>query len=162
MLIPAIARKDELEQLYAEHLYDKDMFFYNGYPYCNTMPEFIPRENIYKRAIVDNKTSRVIGYFTYMIETNSDNVCSFGLYSFDRGNPLIGIDVYRKMKELIKNHRRIEWRMIGDNPVEKYYDKLCDRFNGHKVILFDVVKDNEGNYHNECIYEIVKPRWLYE
>lgn len=154
MLIPAIARKAELEQLFAEHIYDDDMFLYNGYPHCNSIPDLTPEENLYRWAIVDS--NKVIGYFTYYIETNSDNVCSFGLYSFDKGNPLIGIDVYRKMKELAKDHRRIEWRMIGGNPVKKHYDRFLKRMNGRKVMLKEVVKDTHGRYHNEYIYEIVR------
>ena len=154
MLVPAIARKAELEQLFAEHIYDDDMFLYNGYPHCNTIPDFSPKENIYRWAIADG--DKIIGYFTYYIETNSDNVCSFGLYSFDKGNPLIGIDVYRKMKALVKTHRRIEWRMIGGNPVKKHYDKFLKRMNGRKVMLKKVVKDMHGRYHNEYIYEIVR------
>lgn len=154
MLVPAIARKAELEQLFAEHIYDDDMFLYNGYPHCNSIPDLTLKENIYRWAIVDS--NKVIGYFTYYIETNSDNVCSFGLYSFDKGNPLIGIDVYRQMKALVKTHRRIEWRMIGGNPVKKHYDRFLKRMNGRKVLLKKVVKDMHGRYHNEYIYEIVR------
>ena len=159
MLVPAISKKQELEQLFAEHLYDDDMFLYNGCPHCNMIPELTPKENIYRWAIVEKygyPLEKVIGYFTYYIDTSNDNVCSFGFYSFDKGNPRIGIDVYRKMKELAKDHRRIEWRMIGGNPVEKHYDKLCKHFHGNKVILHNVVKDRKGNYHNEAIYEIIK------
>ena len=159
MLVPAISKKQELEQLFAEHLYDDDMFLYNGYPHCNMIPELTPKENIYRWAIIEKygyPLEKVIGYFTYYIEPNSDNVCSFGLYSFDKGNPLIGIDVYRKMKELVKNHRRVEWRMIGGNPVKKHYDRFMRKMNGRKVLLKKVVKDGHGRYHNEYIYEIVK------
>lgn len=154
MLVPAISRKTELEQLFAEHLYDKDMFFYNGYPHCNSMPDLTPKENIYRWAVVDK--DKVIGYFTYFTDTHCSTVCSFGLYSFDKGNPVLGFDVYKKMKELIKYYRRIEWRMIGGNPVQKHYDRLCKRFNGNRVMLHSVVRDEEGVYHDEYIYEIVK------
>lgn len=154
MLVPAISRKTELEQLFAEHLYDKDMFFYNGYPHCNMIPDITPKENIYKWVIVDK--DKVIGYFTYFIDTHCSNVCSFGLYSFDRGNPVLGFDVYTKMKELIKQYHRIEWRMIDGNPVQKHYDRLCNRYNGNRVMLHSVVRDEKGNYHDEYIYEIVK------
>ena len=153
MLVPAISKKVELEQLFAEHLYDEDMFLYNGYPYCNSIPDLTPKENIYRWAILDK--DKVIGYFTYFIETHSDNVCSFGLYSFDKGNPIIGFDVYKKMKELIKNHHRIEWRMIGDNPVQRHYDRFCVRYKGSCSMLHKVVKDKNGKYHNEYIYEII-------
>jgi len=158
MLVPAIFKKNELEKLFAEHLYDDDMFLYNGYPYCNTIPDLAPAEGVYKWAIIDSNTyqDKVIGYFTYWINNHCESVQNFGLYSFDKNNPIIGFDVYKKMKELINDYRRIEWRMIGGNPVEKHYDKLCKHFRGNKVILHNVVKDRKGNYHNELIYEIMK------
>ena len=153
MLVPAILRKDELEKLFAEHIYDEDMFMYNGYPHCNQLPNFTPKENEYKWAIVD-KENKVIGYFGYYINSHCDSVCGFGLYSFKRDS-IIGIDVYKKMKELIGNYHRIEWRMIGGNPVKKHYDRICKRYNGNMVLLHEVIKDSHGNYHDEYIYEII-------
>lgn len=156
MLVPAVSKKIELEQLFAKHLYDKDMFLYNGYPYCNSIPDLTPKENSYKWAIVDN--DKVIGFFTYLIDNCNSGVYSFGLYSFDKGNPIIGFDVYKKMKELIKNYCRIEWRMIVGNPVQKHYDKLCNRHNGYRIMLHNVVKDEDGVYRDVYIYEIVKEK----
>lgn len=153
MLIPAIARKDELEKLFALHIYDDDMFLYNGYPYCNKIPDLSPQVEMYKWAIV-NKEDEVVGYFTYHIDIQSDNVNWFGLYSFKK-DVTIGIDVYRKMKKLIKQHRRIEWRMIGDNPVQKHYDRFINHFGGRKVVLRQTVKDQNGVYHDDYIYEII-------
>ena len=154
MLVPAISRKAEVEKLFAEHLYDDDMFLFNGYPYCNTVHTIEPKENRYQWAIVDK--DRVVGYFAYYINADSDNVCSFGLYSFDKGNPIVGLDVFRKMKELVDTHRRIEWRMVGGNPVQKSYDRFCKRCGGNSVVLHQVVKDEHGNYHDEIIYEILR------
>lgn len=154
MLVPAISRKDELEKLFAEHLYDDDMFLYNGYPYCNQIPDLTLRENEYKWAIVD-KNNNAIGYFCYYINNHCNSACAFGLYSFKRDS-IIGLDVNRKMKELVKNYHRVEWRMIGDNPVEKHYDRFCSRNHGRKVVLRDAVKSPTGEYRNEYIYEIVK------
>lgn len=157
MLVPAILCKEVLERLFAAHLYDEDMFLYNGCPHYNTIPDLTStenNENIYRWAIVDKDI--VIGYFTYLIQPDIDTVCNFGLYSFKRGDSLIGIDIYRKMKELINTYRRVEWRMIGGNPVQKHYDKFCKRYNGRKVILHKVTRSPGGEYCDEHIYEILK------
>ena len=45
--------------------------------------------------------------------------------------------------------------MIGGNPVERSYDKFCERHNGTKHVLKDALKDAEGNYRDSIIYEIV-------
>ena len=47
------------------------------------------------------------------------------------------------------------WRMVGGNPVEKHYDRFCDRYNGKKFVLTDAIKDRYGIYHTDVIYEIV-------
>lgn len=75
--------------------------------------------------------------------------------SFDRGNPVVGKDLFDKMEELASQLHRIEWRMVGGNPVERSYDKFCEKHNGKKHILKDAIKDAKGNYHNDVIYEIV-------
>jgi hypothetical protein len=154
MLKPAIIYKDVIEKKFMEYLYTNDYFWYSGYGACNELPEIKLSDGCYQWAVVDTKEN-VIGYFAYRIETGTDTVLNFGLFSFDRGNPLIGMDVYNKLSELIKDHRRLEWRMIGGNPVKRHYDSLCSKFGGNCVCLHDVTKDNHGEWHNEYIYEIV-------
>jgi hypothetical protein len=59
------------------------------------------------------------------------------------------------MVELVNKHRRIEWRMIGGNPVQRHYDHFIKHFHGSRVVLHDVCKDGEGKYRDEYIYEIL-------
>ena len=53
------------------------------------------------------------------------------------------------------NQHRMEYRMIGGNPVERHYDNFCRRYNGKKIMLTDVFKDRYGKYHDMAIYEII-------
>ena len=174
MLKPAMLYKAELEKKFAEVMYDDDYFLYMGYAHGHELPKIEPRDNVYQWAIVrETKINidplgvfqelrytptkeNVIGYFAYQIQPETDTVYNFGLYSFDRGNPIIGGDVFYKMKELVEKHRRIEWRVIGDNPVIRHYDKFCYMNNGRKVTLHNVTKDHNGIYRDEHIYEIVR------
>lgn len=151
MLVPAMVVRDELTKLFAEKIYSEDMFWYNGYSFCNTLPDLEARENFFKWAIVDD--GQVVGYLTYMVE-GGYSVKWFGLISF-KNSPVIGIDLYFKLKELINTFHRLEWRMISGNPVQKHYDKFCERFGGNKVVLHDVVKDGKGFFHDEYVYEII-------
>ena len=75
--------------------------------------------------------------------------------SFDRGNPVVGEELFNKMEELTKKLRKIEWRMVGGNPVEKHYDKFCKKHGGNKHILKDSIRDLNGNYRDDIIYEII-------
>jgi hypothetical protein len=105
---------------------------------------------------------KLIGYFSYRIDPATANVYNFGLYSFDKGNALIGHDVFKKMEELIKEHHRVEWRCVSGNPALRGYENFATRIaeeipylkvNIHQMI--DVTKDNQGRYHDEIIFEIV-------
>ena len=79
------------------------------------------------------------------------------MYAFDKGNILIGKALKEIMDKLINEYHlhRIEWRMIGGNPVERSYDRFCKKYNGNKYVLKDVFKDRQGKYHDDCIYEII-------
>lgn len=157
LLVPAILYKDEIEKAFAKDLYTNNYFYYNGYPHCNSLPEINTEDNHYQYAIVDNH-EKVIGYLSYKIDDATDTVDCFGLYSFDRGNYIIGKDLFEEMERLVKKYRRIEWKMIGGNPVKKHYDKFCKKHNGHIAVLHDVCKDPDGKYCNVYFYEIINAK----
>ena len=155
MLKPAILYKEIVEKKFAEYLYSDDYFWYAGYGTCNELPKIESKDEKYQWVMVDNEDN-VVGYFAYQIQSETDTVINFGLFSFDRGNPLVGIDLFNKMNELLNEHRRLEWRMIGGNPVKKHYDRFCNKNGGNCVCLHDVTKDIHGKWHDEYIYEVIK------
>ena len=121
MLKPAMLYKEQLEKLFAGVMYSDDYFLYMGYAHGHELPKIEPTDNLYTWAIIspakqesffsDYIPEKVIGWFAYRVDSHNDSVYNFGLYSFDRGNPIIGKDVFTKMEELVFNHRRIEWRV---------------------------------------------------
>lgn len=155
MLKPASLYKDELKKCFLELKYDEDMFYYTGY-LGNSVPEIPDTQDgsLYQYAIV-NDEDVLLGYFTFTIDWYSSCASQFGLISFYRNAPIVGIDAYREIKRIIRHLHRIEWRMIGGNPVEKHYDRFCKYYNGSKHILKDVIKDKKGKYHDDVIYEII-------
>ncbi|MGN0488061.1 MAG: hypothetical protein ACI4HO_02230 [Ruminococcus sp.] len=157
MLKPAILYKKEIITRLVENNYTDNMMFYSGW-IGNSLPSIEENNDgtLYQYAIV-GEDNKLIGYFTYRVDWYNSCVCHFGLYSFCKNNRQIGIDVYRELKKLINDYHihRIEWRMIGGNPVEKHYDKFCQKYHGKKYVLTDVLKDRCGKYHNEVIYEII-------
>ena len=168
MLVPAMLYKDEIEEQFAKRMYDDDMFYYQGYAHGHETTEIKPQDNLYQWAIVSKRkgfycyyTKQLIGYFAYRIDPNTNNVYNFGLISFDKGNPLVAKDVFDKIKELILNHHRVEWRCIGGNPALRGYKNFIKRINRKynlqcKMHFFtDVVKDNQGMYRDEVVFEIV-------
>ena len=99
MLKPAILYKNEILTKIQEYNYTEDMMYYSGY-LGNAIPSIEEDTNgkLYQYAIVDD--GKLIGYFTYQIDWYSSSVYNFGLFSFDRNNVTIGIDVYRELKKI--------------------------------------------------------------
>ena len=97
----------------------------------------------------------MIGYLSYQVDYYVSKAYNFGLMSFDRGNPVVGKDVFEKLEELVSTMHRVEWRMVGGNPAERSYDKFCEKHSGNKHVLKDSVRDATGNYCDDVIYEIV-------
>ena len=156
MIVPAILYKDEMRKRFAEHIYTEDMLYYTG---CLEFSLQTINDNddgnCYQYAIVDN--GKLIGYLTYQIDWYASCARCFGLFSFDRNNKTIGLDVYREIRKIINDYRihRLEWRMVGGNPVERHYDRFCKKYHGKKFVLTDAIKDRYGKYHDDIIYEII-------
>ena len=155
MLEPAVLYKDELDQKFAQFLYTENYFYYTGYQGGNELPNIIAQDDYFQYAIVNSK-GEVTGYLAYHLECATDTIDRFGLFSFQTGNVRLAKDVFEKLEELISIHRRVEWRMIGGNPAERSYDRFCKKHNGNKVTLHKVMKDLQGNWRDEHIYEIVR------
>ena len=154
MLVPAILYRDQIEREFQKLYYTKDMLFETG---ClgQWAPEISdnPDDGRFDFAIVSN--NKLIGYLSYKVDYYVSKAYNFGLMSFDRGNPVVGKDVFEKLEELVSTMHRVEWRMVGGNPAERSYDKFCRKHNGSKHVLKDSIKDATGNYRDDVIYEIV-------
>ena len=152
-LKPAILYKEELEKLFAQYLYTKEYFYYNGYCGCNSLPNIKPEDNYYEYAIIDN--DGVVGYITYYINVCTDSVERFGLFSFKGFNMVVGTQTRDLLIDLVKKHRRVEWRCVEGNPASKTYDHFCKRYNGYKGVFHKCLKDDEGNLLDSYTYEIL-------
>ena len=156
MLVPAILYKDKIIEQFQMKFYSIDMLYETGSnsQWCPSIPDE-PDEGCFDYAIIDS-SKNLIGYLSYQIDYYSSNAYNFGLMSFDRGNPIIGKDLFEKMEELVSTMHRVEWRMIGGNPVERHYDRFCAKYGGAKYILHDSVRDKNGKYHDNVVYEIIR------
>lgn len=155
MTITAILYKDEIIKEFQKWYYTQDMMFETG---CmdNWTPNIYdcPDGGQFQYAIVD-KNGVLTGYLSYSIDWYGSKAYNFGLFSFDRGNLIVGKEVFNKLEELVKTLHRVEWRAVGGNPACRGYDNFIKRHNGNKHILKDAIKDRDGNYHDDVIYEIV-------
>ena len=155
MLVPAILYKGEIIENFKRYFYTDEMLYETGCMH-NWFPDIDerPDETTFQYAIIHNDI--LIGYLGYRINWYTSKAYNFAIFSFDKGNPIIGEDLYTKLEELVDKLHRVEWRMVGGNPAERSYDKFLKRHNGNKHILKDSIRDKYGNYRNDIIYEIVK------
>ena len=154
MLVPGILYREQIEKEFQKLFYTEDMFYETGcFEQWNPTIADNPVEGRYDYAIVED--DRLIGFLSYQVDYYVSKAYNFGLMSFDRGNPIVGKDLFNKLEELLSHLHRIEWRMVGGNPVERSYDRFCQRHNGTKHILKDAIRDAKGEYRDDIIYEII-------
>lgn len=155
MLVPAILYKEQILEGFKKYYYTKDMLYETGCM-CNWSPEIVecPNESQFQYAIVD-KNKKLIGYLGYSVDWYVSKAYNFGLFSFERGNLQVPNDVFEKLEELVNTLHRVEWRAVGGNPACRGYDNFIKRHNGMKHVLKDSIRDKNGNYHDDIIYEIV-------
>lgn len=157
MLVPAILYKDQIEHEFAKRIYDPEYFFYTGYAHGHELTDLQIRDNRYDYAVLDTD-DHLIGYFSFTV-FDVDTIENFGLYSFDKGNPLVTVQVYQKMKQLVNKYRRISWRVIEGNPVKLLYDRFCNKYNGQIHHYRECTRDSSGKLHGEYVYEILRSDW---
>lgn len=159
MLKPAICYKAEIEAAMAEYFYTDDMRYYMC---CNDSYVLDIRdegkEGHYQYAVIGEK-GNLIGYIGYMIDYYSSGAYSIGAFSFDRGNPVMGKELFTLIERLISQLHRVEFRAVEGNPAIRGYDRFLERHKeiGKKIILKDVFKDTSGKYHDTYIYEFINP-----
>lgn len=163
MLIPAILRKNEILTEYQKLQYSEKMMYASGC--CDNWSPIIaeePNKETYQYAIVDAE-DKLIGYISFFIDWYNSQANRFGLISFDPGNILIGKEVSNILNQLLYEYKihRIEWSVVGGNPVEDAYERFCNKHCGKKFIYTDVFKDRYGKYHDSIVYEIINQDIVY-
>lgn len=162
MLKPSKLYEEELQRLYCERWYDDGMQFYTGFSGSNEL--YIP-DNDYEQhhfASVDND-GNVIGFIAYHIDYFSGIADNFGIMSFKKTNYTFAKDLYTAIDNLFMKYkvRSINWRMIGDNPVEKHYRRFCKKYGGREVgKLTKSVRFADGSYHDDYLFELTRENYL--
>ena len=159
MLKPAICYKEEIENALKEYFYSDDMMYYMGSSDSYLLSVSDNGENGNYQYAVVNTEGKLIGYIDYKVDMYSSCACNFGAFSFDRGNPIMGKDLYDLLERLVNTLHRVEFRAVSGNPATRGYDKFLEKHSdiGQKHILKDVFRDYSGEYHDDCIYEFVNP-----
>lgn len=160
MIKPAICYKDEINKAMAEYFYTDDMKYYMACN-CSYLIDIRDegRDGHYQYAVV-GEDGELIGYIGYMVDYYSSCVYSIGAFSFDRGNPIMGKELFTLMEKLVSEFHRVEFRAIEGNPAVRGYDRFLERHKeiGKKIVLRDVFKDTSGKFRDTYIYEFINKK----
>lgn len=157
MLKPAICYKAEIESASTGYFYTDDMMFYQGYiNSCMIEISNKPNDGNYQYAVVGN-SGKLIGYISYCVDYYSSCAYNFGAFSFERGNPIMGKELFDLLEELVGSMHKVGFRAVSGNPAIKGYDRFLERHKdiGIKHIFRDEFKDTKGNYHDVYFYEFI-------
>lgn len=157
MLKPAICYKAELEKALQEYFYTDDMMFYQGCVNSYLIEIADKGEGGHYQYAVVGEDDKLIGYIDYRIDYYSSCAYSFGAFSFDRGNPIMGKELFDLLENLVKQYHRVEFRAVSGNPAVRGYDAFLQHHKdiGLKHVFRDEFRDLQGDYHDTYLYEFV-------
>lgn len=157
-LSPAILYKDEIWKEIQERYYYTDGMFYASASLENYLPTIKTDDcaGHFQYAVLD--ADKLVGYIEYQVDYYASRASQFLIFSFadtTKEKYQFGKAVHQIIDELTYQVHSIEWRAVQDNPACRAYDKLMQRYHGHKLVLRDSRRDKFGNYHDDYIYEIL-------
>lgn len=155
MLYPAQLYKEELRQKLITAWYDpKYSYYFSGSAYEVSVPDNNEKRHDFVH-LGENHT--IDGYFSYQIDWTTKSLYNFGLIGFAENNTLFLRGCIKQIEDMRRSGiRRVEFWAWSDNPVNKFYQRLIDKYSNGRVAghlrqsgFFD------GKYHDTTIYEIL-------
>lgn len=147
----------------------RSTWFKERYKYwtaTNYSGEWNPIESTWvDHQFVSVRNGEVIGYIGYGIDRASgDVVHDLNIINFEE-KPSITFarDLGQVLTDIFEkyNFRKLSFCVVVGNPIEKSYDKMCERYGGRIV---GVKRKNtrliDGKYYDEKLYEIFKEDYM--
>ena len=160
MLVPAITKKQELEEAFKNILYTRKLMYFNG---CvENFPHEIKTESDLFNFAILSKELELIGYIDFRLNLYDSKVFNFGLIKFCDGYEMTIASAIIEVIKYIQGLRphKIDFRCVADNPAAFGYIKIMNLFSlqyyTNKITLHDVFKDLVGNYHDMLIFEFIR------
>lgn len=161
MLKPAILYKDEIPKLYQSIWFNEKYKYYN---YNTTWHTFSIADstNDWHEFVSVDKQGKIIGYIHYYVVRDTLNCCRFGAINFTN-NPIFGKDLLQVFKDIFErfNFHKVQFAVVIGNPVEKTYDRLCQKYGGRILCIEkDETKLEDNKYYDVKRYEILRDEYF--
>ena len=155
MLKPAKNYEDILKKKIRDTWYDERYQWYHSDSYRGDQ-RFDDDNRWYFASIDEN--DNVIGYISFWVSRDVNQVCSWGAISFDIGNLTFTKDLIQLVDDLFTKYRfnRIEWCCVSGNPILPSYARFAARHGGRQVgVSRETVRTIDGELRNCHTFEIL-------
>ena len=154
MLYPAQLYSEELKRKLIAAWYDpKYKYYFSGSAYELSLPDNNESRHDFVHLDADGK---VDGYFSYQIDWQAKSLYNFGLIGFAENNTLFLRDCVRRIEDMVaQGIRRAEFWAWADNPANKFYELMTERYGGRIAGYLRNSGFFGGEYHDTRIYEIL-------
>lgn len=158
MIKPAIIFEDELKNKF-RNIWFND--FYKYYDFGTYYEDIELAKDTWKthQFVSIDKTDNIIGYISYDINRQTNNVYNFGVISFEPFNLTFGKDLHKVIDDIFNkfNFHKLSFFVCTKNPIKSYYDRMIKKHNGRFVgIQYNEVKLVDNKLYDVALYELSK------
>ena len=162
MLYPALNYQNILKTKFREIWFKDKYKYYNNSCYYEDIN--IDEDTWYKHQFVSVKDYNVIGYIGYSINRQTNNIYRLGIINFeDKPSITFSCDLKIAIKDIFECYKfnKLSFNVVIGNPVEKAYDKLCEKYGGRIVgIQKNETKLIDGKIYDIKLYEITRDSYI--
>lgn len=163
-LVNAKLYEEQIKRKMWEIWYDERYQYYFG---GNWRSDFSLTDNPgdyqkYAFAVLNNN-DELIGCIKYSVDNEMRVAQWFGAINFSEDKLTFGKALRQVIEDCFLKFGMevVEWNVICGNPVERSYDRMCERLGGRIIgIRRNRAKDMAGNVHDDKSYEILREDFL--
>lgn len=162
MLKPAIVAENRINSMFADLIWftEKGNYF-NAYR-ANCLLD-INNNNATMHQFVSVDTDyTILGYMEYNIDYYTSVVSDIRIVSFET-TATFGRDLMQMIDDIFTkyNINKIEFEMVGGNPVERHYRKFIDVYHGREIGVYkQSIRFPNGEYHDSVMFEMFREDYL--
>lgn len=163
-LVNAKLYEEQIKRKMWEIWYEEKYQYYFGGSWRSDFSLADNNSDYQKRAFaVLNSKDELIGYISYSVDNELRVAQWFGSINFSDDKFTFGKAMYKVITDCFLKFglEVVEWRVICGNPIERSYDKICEKLGGHIIgIRHRRAKDLYGNLCDDKSYEILRDDFL--
>lgn len=110
-----------------------------------------------------NSEGEVIGYIGYSVCRQTYNAVSLSIINFSNNKIVFAKDLKQALTDIFEkfNFNKLNFSVVIGNPIEKSYDKICQKYGGRIVGIYkNETKLFDNQFYDVKHYEILREDYL--